>query len=169
MCCKDPNFRPPSPKSKPVSNSSNRNLMNTNTKNLCPSGYSGLRPVPYDCTKFANCWKGRAIIQSCGPGNIDFTEKIKLLNFYFIFKKILFFSWNLLGTHFNARYSVCDWPGKANCQPEFPGITPRIFTANEEGEDDNVVDANDGNNDSSNIGTIHLDFSKLLKKFLKLI
>ena len=92
MCCKDPNFRPPSTKAKPVSNSSNRNLMNTNTKNLCPSGYSGLRPVPYDCTKFANCWKGRAIIQSCGPGNVDFTEKIKLLNFYFIFKKILFFS-----------------------------------------------------------------------------
>ena len=92
MCCKDPNFRPPSPKSNPVSNSSsNRNLMNTNTKNLCPSGYSGLRPVPYDCTKFANCWKGRAIIQSCGPGNVDFTEKIKLLNFYFIFKKILVF------------------------------------------------------------------------------
>ena len=43
--------------------------------------------MPHDCTKFANCWKGTAFIQSCGPG-----------------------------THFNARYSVCDWPHKANCQ-----------------------------------------------------
>ena len=43
--------------------------------------------MPYDCTKFANCWKGAAVIQSCGPG-----------------------------THFNAKYSVCDWPRKANCK-----------------------------------------------------
>ena len=54
---------------------------------LCPGDYTGLRPVPYDCTKFANCWKGAAVIQSCGPG-----------------------------THFNAKYSVCDWPRKANCK-----------------------------------------------------
>ena len=45
-------------------------------------------PVPGDCTKFANCWKGNPIIQSCGPG-----------------------------THFNPTNSVCDWPSKANCNP----------------------------------------------------
>lgn len=55
---------------------------------LCPGDYTGLRPVPYDCTKFANCWKGTTFIQSCGPG-----------------------------THFNPKYSVCDWPNKANCVP----------------------------------------------------
>ena len=97
-----------------------------NTNNLCPSGYSGLRPVPYDCTKFANCWKGRPVIQSCGPG-----------------------------THFNARYSVCDWPGKANCKPEFPGITPRIFTTNDDDDDDNVIVV-DEDDDSSNIGTDYM-------------
>ena len=53
--------------------------------------------MPYDCTKFANCWKGKAFIQSCGPG-----------------------------THFNARYSVCDWPNKANC-----ALSP-VNTTNEE-------------------------------------
>ena len=56
-------------------------------KDLCPSGYSGLQPVPWDCTKFANCWKGKPMIQSCGPG-----------------------------THFNPINSVCDWPAKANCK-----------------------------------------------------
>ena len=58
----------------------------TTETTLCPGEFSGLRPVPYDCTKFANCWKGAAVIQSCGPG-----------------------------THFNARTLVCDWPAKANC------------------------------------------------------
>ena len=72
ICCRDISKKKPS---KP-------------TKNICPSGYSGLRPVPGDCTKFANCWKGNPIIQSCGPG-----------------------------THFNPTNSVCDWPSKANCNP----------------------------------------------------
>lgn len=58
----------------------------TTTTTLCPGEYTGLRPVPNDCTKFANCWKGAAVIQSCGPG-----------------------------THFNAIHSVCDWPSKARC------------------------------------------------------
>ena len=73
ICCRDISKKPNKP---------------TKPKNICPSGYSGLRPVPGDCTKFANCWKGNPIIQSCGPG-----------------------------THFNPINSVCDWPSKANCNP----------------------------------------------------
>ncbi|XP_055909657.1 uncharacterized protein LOC129944326 [Eupeodes corollae] len=36
----------------------------------CPSGYTGLLPYPYDCRRFVNCWKGRAYIQTCGPGTV---------------------------------------------------------------------------------------------------
>lgn len=36
----------------------------------CPSGYTGVLPYPYDCRRFLNCWKGRAYIQTCGPGTV---------------------------------------------------------------------------------------------------
>ena len=76
ICCKKPSEKVKKMK-----------ISREKSKSICPGDYSGLVPHPYDCTKFANCWKGAGQIQSCGPG-----------------------------THFNPKHSVCDWPGKANCQ-----------------------------------------------------
>ena len=74
VCCKKPTK--PKVKGKPLAKK----------VKICPGEFTGLRPVPGDCSKFANCWKGAATIQSCGPG-----------------------------THFNSKHQVCDWPSKANC------------------------------------------------------
>ena len=54
---------------------------------LCPSDFTGVVAYLYDCGKFANCWKGKPTIQSCGPG-----------------------------TQFNAKLGQCDYPHKANCK-----------------------------------------------------
>ncbi len=92
VCCRDPSFvqdtttTPPSPpqlKPKSVMSSSLEKSL------LCPEGFSGPRPFPPDCSKFANCWKGRPTVQDCAPG-----------------------------TMFNARSGQCDFPGKAGCTPD---------------------------------------------------
>ena len=125
ICCKDPDYQ----------TQSVNKLKSISENNLCPSGYTGLRPIPYDCNKFANCWKGITTIQSCGSG-----------------------------LHFNARYSVCDWPAKANCQlaptaRELPDIfddnVDTIFSSDmntdstddtdDDDDDDNVTNT-EGNN-----------------------
>ena len=54
---------------------------------LCPSDFSGVVAYPFDCNKFANCWKGKPTIQNCAPG-----------------------------TQFNAKLGQCDFPHKANCK-----------------------------------------------------
>ncbi len=85
VCCKNPEFdREKSSKAlqRQKSSSLKRSV-------LCPEGYSGPQPYPPDCTKFSNCWKGRATVQSCAPG-----------------------------THFNARTNQCDFPAKAACKPD---------------------------------------------------
>lgn len=92
-CCKNPEFQPV--KQKVVKDFKSSSI-------LCPSEYSGLRPVPYDCTKFVNCWKGHPVIQNCGPG-----------------------------THFNGENLVCDWPSKANCKPQAL-LSPTVMYATEE-------------------------------------
>ena len=53
ICCKDPDYQ----------TQSVNKLKSISQNDLCPSGYTGLRPVPYDCKKFANCWKGVPAIQ----------------------------------------------------------------------------------------------------------
>ena len=53
---------------------------------LCPSDYSGLRPIPGLCTMFAECYKGRATLKSCPPG-----------------------------TEFCTVGNVCDFPTKVGC------------------------------------------------------
>jgi hypothetical protein len=54
---------------------------------LCPAEFVGPRPVPGLCTKFAECYKGRATIKDCPPG-----------------------------THFCRVSLMCDWPRKAVCE-----------------------------------------------------
>lgn len=70
----------------------------TDTTNLCPSDYTGLMPVPWDCNKFANCWKGQAHVQPCAPG-----------------------------TQFNAKTAICDFPAKAKCKA-VPQETQTVYT-----------------------------------------
>jgi hypothetical protein len=53
---------------------------------LCPGDYAGPRPIPGICTKFAECYKGNAVIKDCPPG-----------------------------THFCREGLLCDWPRKAVC------------------------------------------------------
>ena len=113
-CCKDPNFqtlpaKPAQLNTKPMSTM------------LCPSGFTGLKSYPFDCSKFVNCWKGSSTIQSCGPG-----------------------------THFNARHSVCDWPAKANCElvvqsPNTINAIPDLD--NDDDDDDDIDDAEDDGQD----------------------
>ncbi|XP_030380373.1 uncharacterized protein LOC115628426 [Scaptodrosophila lebanonensis] len=52
----------------------------------CPVDFTGLLPYAYDCHRFLNCDKGRADIQTCGPG-----------------------------TGFNPETLVCDYANKVNC------------------------------------------------------
>lgn len=52
----------------------------------CPAGETGLFPYIKDCRSFLNCWHGRSVIQTCGPG-----------------------------TAFNPDNLECDIPEKVNC------------------------------------------------------
>ena len=62
---------------------------------LCPNDFSGAVAFPFDCNKFANCWKGKPTIQMCAPG-----------------------------TQFNAKLGQCDFPHKANCKPLVKSAPP---------------------------------------------
>lgn len=61
-----------------------RKTMGSNS--FCPGDYTGPRPIPGICTKFAECYKGTAIVKNCPPG-----------------------------THFCIHSNLCDWPNKAVC------------------------------------------------------
>lgn len=52
----------------------------------CPAGQNGLFPYMYDCRSFLNCFRGRTVIQQCGPGTV-----------------------------FNPDNLECDRPDKVNC------------------------------------------------------
>ena len=56
------------------------------SNSFCPGDYSGPRPIPGICTKFAECYKGTAIVKNCPPG-----------------------------THFCIHSKLCDWPSKVVC------------------------------------------------------
>ena len=56
------------------------------SNSFCPGDYTGPRPIPGICTKFAECYKGTAIVKNCPPG-----------------------------THFCINSKLCDWPNKAVC------------------------------------------------------
>ena len=83
ICCKDPNFV----SQVQVGVRQGRVFKPSRSTPLCPVDYSGLQPYPSDCTKFTNCWKGKAFVQDCAPGTL-----------------------------FNADSGQCDFPHKANCQ-----------------------------------------------------
>jgi len=57
------------------------------SNSFCPGDYTGPRPIPGICTKFAECYKGTAIVKNCPPG-----------------------------THFCINSKLCDWPSKAVCE-----------------------------------------------------
>ena len=85
VCCKNPKFSENGDK-KAKKGKQKKKAKSLPSNSLCPNDYSGPQPYPQDCSKFANCWKGRATVQDCAPGTL-----------------------------FNSKTNQCDFPSKAKC------------------------------------------------------
>ena len=87
-CCKGHCRVPSKSKEKQTQRRRGKQLKLDESKSsaLCPSDYVGNRPIPGICDKFAECFKGRAIVKRCPPG-----------------------------LHFCIHSLMCDWPRKIVC------------------------------------------------------